>query len=59
MTAHLARHSAESRFYILAAIAMSVIVLLGFGPSYFYRPFTRPSESLTGLVHLHGALMTL
>lgn len=53
-----ARHSRDPRLFLPAAIGIGIVVVLGFGPTYFYRPFTAPKDSLTTLVHLHGALMT-
>ena len=59
MTARISRYSTDWWLYIPAALVMSLVVIVGFGPSYFYRPFTAPSEPLTALVHIHGALMSL
>lgn len=53
-----ARHSRDRQLFLAAAIGIGIVVVLGFGPTYFYRPFTTPKDSLTTLVHLHGALMT-
>ena len=44
--------------YLPAALACAILVVVGFGPTYYYRPFTSPAEALTLIVHLHGALMT-
>jgi hypothetical protein len=58
MRAHGAEQGRDRGLYVPAALATGVLVVLGFGPSYFYRPFTNPTTSLTTLVHMHGALMT-
>ena len=41
-----------------AAIVVCAVVVAGFWRSYFSKMFSAQSEPLTGLVHLHGALMT-
>lgn len=53
--------SGERRFYLGIAAAMFVIIVLGFGPSYYFRPITgRPTfVPMTPLVHLHGIIFTL
>ena len=40
-----------------AAIVVCALVVAGFWRSYFSKMFSAQSEPLTGLVHLHGALM--
>jgi hypothetical protein len=52
------RNSRDARLFLPAAIAIGIVVVLGFGPTYFYRPFATPKDSLTLLVHVHGALMS-
>lgn len=53
----------ERRFYSRMAIALVVIVLLGFGPSFYLRgivpPYPRPNPTLPPSVLLHGSLFTL
>jgi hypothetical protein len=44
--------------YWPAGVAIGLVVVLGFAESYFLRPFVAHSDSLTTLVHVHGALMT-
>lgn len=41
-----------------SAIVVCALVVTGFWRSYFSKLFLVQSESLTALVHLHGALMT-
>jgi hypothetical protein len=53
-----ARNFRDPRLFLPAAIGIGIVVVLGFGPTYFYRPFITPKDSLTTLVHLHGALMS-
>jgi hypothetical protein len=50
--------SRDRGVYLFAAIAVGALVVAGFWPSYFSKLFFVPSEPLTVLVHLHGALMT-
>jgi hypothetical protein len=52
------RRSRDRRLYIGSAILIPLIVLVGFAPTYYLKPwFQRPAlPSL--LVHLHGAVMT-
>ena len=56
------RRSAERRFYSRMALFLVVLVLLGFGPSFFLRgivpPYPRPNPTLPLSVLLHGALFT-
>jgi hypothetical protein len=52
------RKSTEREMYLPAAIAISVLVVIGFARTYFLRPFVAHADSLTLLVHVHGALMT-
>jgi hypothetical protein len=53
----------ERKFYSRMAIGLVVIVLLGFGPSFYLRgivpPYPRPNPSLPPSVLLHGVLLTL
>jgi hypothetical protein len=44
--------------YAAIAVAIGVVVFLGFAESYFLRPFVTHADSLSILVHMHGALMT-
>lgn len=50
--------SLDRGIYLSAAIAAGALIVAGFWPSYFSKLFSVPSEPLTVLVHLHGALMT-
>lgn len=54
----------HSRFYLLITILLFVVVLLGFGRTFFLRPFfPQPGhltmESLPTGIFMHGLLMTL
>ncbi len=53
-----ATRSSDRGIYPPAAIAVCALVVAGFWRSYFSKLFAAPSEPLTVLVHLHGALMT-
>jgi hypothetical protein len=62
-TAVRARPNAERRFYSWMAVMMIVVVLIGFGPSFYLRgvvpAYPRPNPSLTPLVVLHALAFTL
>ena len=53
----------ERRFYCRMALFLVVIVLLGFGPSFYLRgivpPYPRPNPTLPPAVILHGLAFTL
>jgi len=44
-------------FHTGIAIAMLITAVIGFGPTYFYKPF-RPSTELSPLLHVHGMVFT-
>lgn len=53
------RQLAERRFYSRMALFMLVVVLIGFGPSFYLKPldlvhYPRPNPSLTPGVMVHG-----
>jgi hypothetical protein len=50
--------SSDRWIYLPAAVAITAVVAVGFAPSYFLRPFVAHTDSLTLLVHVHGALLT-
>lgn len=52
-----ARATSERRVYTWAAIAAFVVILAGFSPSYYLKPFFATPE-LTTLKHVHGVVMT-
>lgn len=58
----VARASAERRFYSRMAIALVVLVFLGFAPSFYLRDivpsYPRPNPTLPPSVLLHGGLFT-
>lgn len=57
----VSRKSAERRFYSWMAIALVVIVFIGFAPSFYLRgyiPSPRPNPTLPPSVMLHGLLFT-
>jgi hypothetical protein len=55
--AHTARLNAPNRLYTCAALAVAVLVFVGFARSYYLRAFVS-ARHLTPLAHLHGVLMT-
>lgn len=55
------RAADERRFYGRMAIAMAVIVFIGFAPSFYLRgliPFPRPNPSMTPLILAHGIVFS-
>jgi hypothetical protein len=57
------RKAAERKFYSRMAIFLVVLVLLGFGPSFYLRgivpPYPRPNPTLPAGVILHATVFTL
>ncbi|HEX6991010.1 MAG TPA: hypothetical protein VF151_03960 [Gemmatimonadales bacterium] len=57
------RRNAERKFYTRMAIALVVLVFLGFAPSFYLRgvvpPYPRPNPTLPWWVILHGGLFTI
>src|SRR6187401_1873568 len=48
----------DRRLFAAAAIAFPLIVLAGFGRTYYVRGFFNAPPLPSGLVHLHGLLMS-
>jgi hypothetical protein len=48
----------EKRVYLIAAILLPVIVLIGFGRTYYFKPFIEAPPLASYLVEIHGAIMT-
>ncbi len=56
------RRNAERRFYTSMAIAMIVVVLIGFAPSFYFRGlihYPRPNPDLSPFVIFHGLVFSL
>lgn len=57
------RKSAERKFYSRMALFLVLVVLLGFGPSFYLRgvvpSYPRPNPTLPPAVLLHGTVFTL
>ena len=56
------RKSSERRFYSWMAIALVIVMFLGFAPSFYLRGYVnlpRPNPTLPPAVLLHGILFTL
>jgi hypothetical protein len=57
------RKASERRFYSRMALFLVVLVLLGFGPSFYLRgvvpSYPRPNPTLSPAVLLHGTIFTL
>ncbi len=54
----LARRHFDRRLFMAAAIAFPLIVLAGFGRTYYFKGFFDVPPLASALVHLHGVLMT-
>src|SRR5690349_14965780 len=48
----------EKRVYLIAAILLPIIVLIGFGRTYYFTPFIDAPPLASYLVEIHGAIMT-
>jgi hypothetical protein len=48
----------DRRFYMAMAVAFVATVLIGFGPTYFFRPVFKPAAPLTPLMQVHGFLFS-
>jgi len=57
------RKASERKFYTRYALGLVLVVLLGFGPSFYLRgivpPYPRPNPTLPPAVILHGTVFTL
>ena len=50
---------ADRRLYLFIAIAFAIVIVIGFGPTYYLKfAFNSPPIN-SNLVHLHGMVMTL
>src|SRR6185503_7555560 len=52
------RRISDRPLYLLAAIAVPLIVLLGFARTYYLKGFFATPPLPSGIVHLHGIVMT-
>ena len=48
----------EKRLYLIVAILTPIIILIGFGRTYYLKPFTGAPPLSSWLVQLHGIIMT-
>jgi hypothetical protein len=57
------RKASERKFYTRMALLLLVLVLLGFGPSFYFRsvvpPYPRPNPTLPPAVIVHGTVFSL
>lgn len=58
MNESLHRHLFDRRLFMAAAIAFPLIVLAGFGRTYYFKGLFDVPPLASRLVHLHGLLMT-
>jgi len=57
-TPNIHRRISDRPLYLLAAIAVPLIVLLGFARTYYLKGFFATPPLPSGIVHLHGIVMT-
>src|SRR5689334_21270876 len=53
----ISSRQSEHRFYVVAALAAAVIVLVGFSRTYYLKEFFQ-TPPLLPIIHLHGALFS-
>jgi hypothetical protein len=58
MTARADLRHSERRLFLLVAVLFPLVVLAGFGRTYYLKPFFAAPPIPSALVHLHGLLMT-
>jgi hypothetical protein len=58
MAATLSRRRFDRRLFAAAAIAFPLIILAGFGPTYYAKGLFASPPLPSGLVHVHGLVMT-
>lgn len=58
MTQALDKRLFDRRLFLAAAIAFPVLILAGFGRTYYFKPLFDVPPLASMLVHLHGLLMT-
>ncbi|HSU25219.1 MAG TPA: hypothetical protein VLI65_04510, partial [Pyrinomonadaceae bacterium] len=49
----------EKRFYLITALLFPLVVLIGFGRTYYLKTFTGAPPLSSYLVQIHGAIMTM
>ena len=52
------RSLADRRFYLAMAVASALLIVVGFGRSYYFRQYFPLAPSLRLLVHVHGAVFS-
>lgn len=58
MTTSTAVRNFDRRFFGIAAVAFPLIVLIGFAPTYYLKPYFGGPSLPSLMVHVHGLLMT-
>lgn len=58
MTQTVQRHLFDRRLFMAAAIAFPLVVLAGFGRTYYFKGYFDVPPLASALVHIHGLLMT-
>ncbi|HTK27071.1 MAG TPA: hypothetical protein VL327_10975 [Pyrinomonadaceae bacterium] len=52
------RRSYERRLFLIVSILFALLILIGFGPTYYFKEFFHAPALASVLVHIHGVLMT-
>jgi hypothetical protein len=58
VTQTVQRHLFDRRLFMAAAIAFPLVVLAGFGRTYYFKGYFDVPPLASALVHIHGLLMT-
>src|SRR6187402_1101060 len=53
------RRAFERKFFLAIAILFPLIVLIGFGPTYYLKGFFSSPPVARTIIHVHGLLMSL
>lgn len=52
------RRGYERKLFLIVSILFALLVLIGFGPTYYFKEFFHTPELTSVLLHIHGLLMT-
>jgi hypothetical protein len=58
MDGHFDRRLFDRRLYLAIAVLFSLVIFIGFGPSYYLKTFFGTPPLPSALVHIHGLVMT-
>jgi hypothetical protein len=52
------RRGYERRLFLIVSVLFAALILIGFGPTYYFKEFFHTPELSSVMVHVHGLLMT-